>query len=97
MVIIIPKIKPLKKIIQIIAKKNYLKDFTNDNNKIPIMDRLNDIFGKGFRCNKCLSLLDLKIDDSKNERGELYIEGKYMKNHVVKKNNKRNSKSKRTD
>jgi len=66
-------------------KKNYLKDFINDNNKIPIMDRLNDLFGKGFRCNKCLSLLRLKINDSKNERGELLIEGKCRKNHIVTK------------
>ena len=66
-------------------KKNYLKDFINDNNKIPIMDRLNDLFGKGFRCNKCLSLLRLKINDSKNERGGLLIEGKCRKNHIVTK------------
>ena len=64
-------------------KKNYLKDFINDNNIIPIMDRLNDIFEKGFRCNKCLSLLRLKIDGSKNERGEILIEGKCRKNHIV--------------
>jgi len=66
-------------------KKNYLKDFINDNNEIPIMNRLNDLFGKGFRCNKCLSLLRLKINDFKNERGELLIEGKCRKNHIVTK------------
>jgi len=64
-------------------KKNYLKDFINDNNQIPIIDRLNDLFGKGFRCNKCLSLLRLKIKDSKNERGELLIEGKCSNNHIA--------------
>ena len=64
-------------------KKNYLKDFINDNNQIPIIDRLNNLFGKGFRCNKCLSLLLLKIKDSKNERGELLIEGKCSNNHIA--------------
>jgi len=76
-------------------KKNYLKDFINDNNEIPIMDRLNDLFGKGFRCNKCLSLLHLKISGSKNEGGELLIEGKCRKNHIVTKTIKEILKTKR--